>query len=105
MEQQEIDNISQYKGKEMLRIVVIIDKYYLLKTQKRGKELDQKISPLVSVTRAFRIHCIVGIQRPDADSLHIALKANLDLKMAFKTKYPGNSQVLGAPDAHKIRSS
>lgn len=64
-------------------------------------EIEYKISTLARLGRAFGIHLILGMQRPDAKVLTGQIKSNIDLRMCGRSDDVLSQIVLDTTDASR----
>ncbi len=95
-------DIQEYGGDDLSYHVLIIDEYFFFA---KNKALDLKVTDMASIARSVGIHIILSTQRPSAKILNEQLRVNLGVTVAFSVRDIGNSRVLGAPNAHKIKKS
>ncbi len=99
-EKENVKDIQEYEGGDLPYHVLIIDEYFFFS---KNKELDAKVTDMASIARSTGIHIILSTQRPSAKILNEQLRVNLGVTVAFSVRDSGNSRVLGAPNAHKIK--
>jgi DNA segregation ATPase FtsK/SpoIIIE-like protein len=93
--------IQNYPG-EMPFIVCVIDELSQICPEYAKDKEDKKVRQLaygyifdlLSLSRATGIHLIMATQRPDADVLPGALKANTPAAVAFQVKNSTNSKII-----------
>ncbi|MDP1442924.1 chromosome partitioning protein ParA [Priestia megaterium] len=81
------------------RIVVVIDEMSIVK---RETDLVEMIQQFASQGRALGVHTIIAMQRPDADLLNSALKANLRVRISGRQADAINAKVAGVIGAEEI---
>ena len=75
------------------RIVVVIDEFYDLMVS-FGETFEEPLSVLAAKARSAGIHLVLATQRPSADVVKGALKANLSTRVALKVASRTDSQVI-----------
>lgn len=75
------------------RIVVVIDEFYDLMVS-FGSSFEEPLSVLAAKARSAGIHLVLATQRPSADVIRGALKANLSTRVALKVASRTDSQVI-----------
>lgn len=103
--QNRVDNINDYNratGNNLKRIVIYIDELAeLLKT--RDKEISHKLNDslesLTRLARATGIHLIMGIQRPDSDTVNGQIKNNTPFRVCGRFTDREPSRIMLASDA------
>ena len=106
---EKVPNIKRYnalmraRGQEELPyIVLIIDELTQLSPvlakdkaiKQMRTQVTQNLVDILCLARAIGIHCIVSTQRPDRETLHPQMKANMPGAICFKTKNKINSQIV-----------
>ena len=97
-----LKHISQYQSlpnyqsgtmERMPYILMVIDEAAdLIYTGKR--EVEDAVKQLAALGRASGIHLILATQRPSVDVITAVIKANLPVRMGFKTVSRGDSQTI-----------
>jgi len=80
-------------------ILVCIDELVIVKDD---KEIMNVLIQLVAIGRALGIIVILSMQRPSADILDVKIRANLTVRMGFRTADLTNARIIGTPGAEKI---
>jgi len=75
-------------------ILLVIDEFADLILHDDSKELQKKITKLAQKSRAAGIHLVVATQRPSADILNGAIKANFPARIACKVASHTDSKVI-----------
>jgi DNA segregation ATPase FtsK/SpoIIIE-like protein len=86
-----------YPNEALSPIVALIDEYALLISMMSRKEreaFEQDLMILASAARSVSIHLVLATQRPSADIVTSTLKANLDVRIAFRVASNANSLVV-----------
>jgi S-DNA-T family DNA segregation ATPase FtsK/SpoIIIE len=81
------------------RIVVVVDEMSIVK---RETDLVEMIQQFASQGRALGVHTIIAMQRPDADLLNSALKANLRVRISGRQADATNAKVAGVLGTEEI---
>lgn len=92
----EIPPVNQYGNpvySPLPRIVVVIDEFYDLMVS-FGSDFEEPLSVLAAKARSAGIHLVLATQRPSADVVRGALKANLSTRVALKVASRTDSQVI-----------
>ena len=92
----------RYPGQVLPYLVLVVDETAeLTAAESPGREERERrqariasISRLVRLGRALGIHLILATQRPDAEAVPGALKANLPATLAFRVRDEVNSRIL-----------
>ena len=105
------EDISQYNDTRlanvMHRYIIVFDevaecfdKKVLSKDAKaRVEEMEHMLSSIARLGRAFGIHLILGLQRPDATIITGQIKSNIDLRMCGRSDDTLSMIVLDNTDA------
>ena len=80
-------------GNVFPRVVVVIDEFYDLMVS-FGAAFEEPLSVLAAKARSAGIHLVLATQRPSADVVKGALKANLSTRVALKVASRTDSQVI-----------
>lgn len=75
------------------RVVVVIDEFYDLMVS-FGESFEEPLSVIAAKARSAGIHLVLATQRPSADVVKGALKANLSTRVALKVASRTDSQVI-----------
>lgn len=75
------------------RVIVVIDEFYDLMVS-FGNAFEEPLSVLAAKARSAGIHLVLATQRPSADVVKGALKANLSTRVALKVASRTDSQVI-----------
>ena len=77
-------------------IVLVIDEFadIMMQSQKIGSEMEELISRIARMARAVGIHMILATQRPSAEYITGAIKANIPTRIAFRTDSNLNSRII-----------
>ncbi len=94
--------IDDPEFEKMPRIVIIVEEASDLLIS-GGSEVEESILKLTQKSRAVGIHLLLATQRPSADILKGAIKANLPTRFAFRVpSYTDSSVVLDTTGAEKL---
>ncbi len=94
--------INDVEFEAMPRIVIIVEEASDLLIN-GGPEVEEQILRLTQKSRAVGIHLILATQRPSADILKGAIKANIPTRFAFRVPSSTDSMVvLDTPGADKL---
>lgn len=85
--------------KKLPYILLCIDEYPLLQTEKEILSIIEEIS---SIGRTNGVFLLLSMQRPDAKVLEGKIKNNLTVTMGFRCKNAINANVMDTPGAEKI---
>jgi hypothetical protein len=100
-----VKNITRFNAKAMAPlpwIVVVIDEYATLMHQAQ-KKVGDAISRLSAEARAAGIHLILATQHPSAKTITGPIKANIPVRLVFRTAQRESSQAaIGSSDATKL---
>lgn len=89
-----IDHNSR-EGNKIIPTVVVIDEYAELLDQVEDPDgLEQKVRQIAQIARAHGIHLVVSTQRPSAKVIDTDLRANLDMRAAFRVPKSEDSRVI-----------
>ncbi|NNU88687.1 DNA translocase FtsK [Geobacillus sp. MR] len=80
-------------------ILVCIDELVIAKDD---KDIMNVLIQLVAIGRALNMIVILSMQRPSADILDTKIRANLTVRMGFRTADLMNARIIGTPGAEKI---
>lgn len=77
-------------------IILVIDEFadIMMQSQKIGSEMEELISRIARMARAVGIHMILATQRPSAEYITGAIKANIPTRIAFRTDSALNSRII-----------
>ena len=77
-------------------IILVIDEFadIMMQSQKIGSEMEEYISRIARMARAVGIHMILATQRPSAEYITGAIKANIPTRIAFRTDSALNSRII-----------
>lgn len=99
----ELDELPKKVQERFPRVVLLIDEYSAL-SPKMGftqaekesrKNTLQKLVSIIAMGRGAGVHCIIGLQRPDAQIMHDGqIKANMPVRLSFKTVDTVNSRIV-----------
>ncbi len=92
-------HIAQQK---MPYIIVIIDEFASLMST-AGKDLDERVARLTSMSRAVGIHLVFATQRPSVDVITGVIKNNLPTRVAFAvTSIQDSRTIIGSTGAENL---
>jgi len=102
----DVTNITDYnkiKGNKMKHIVICIDELADIILFDETKQIEQLICQIAQKARAAGIHLIIATQRPSVEVLTGLIKANMPVRLAFKTTSSLDSRIiLDASGAEKL---
>lgn len=85
-------NSSKNEIEKLPYIIIFIDEYADIVIQSKDAEI--LILRLIQMGRAAGIHFVIATQRPSADIINGAIKANIPFRVAFKTSSSIDSRII-----------
>lgn len=106
------EDIIEYNRKyntDLSRVVLafdevaqVLDKTGLSTVDKKSvAELEHKVATIARLGRAFGVHLVLGLQRPDATIINGQIKSNIDLRMCGRSDDTLSMIVLDTTDASR----
>jgi DNA segregation ATPase FtsK/SpoIIIE, S-DNA-T family len=100
LNEKEVAHINDLPESERPPIILVcIDELVIAKDD---KEIMNTLIQLVAIGRALNMIVILSMQRPSADILDTKIRANLTVRMGFRTADLMNARIIGTPGAEKI---
>lgn len=93
------------EGGNLKPIVVMVDEYADLLDQagSAADELETNVRRIAQIARSVGIHLVIATQRPSHEIIDTDLRANLDMRAAFRVPKASDSQViLGESGAEEL---
>jgi S-DNA-T family DNA segregation ATPase FtsK/SpoIIIE len=96
---------EEFPNKNLPYIFVVVDEFATL-ADKEYDEIMSKFRKRVAMDRKAGIHYLIAIQRPSADIIAGAIKANMSTRISFKVVSNVDSEVIlgGLHGAEKIKN-
>jgi DNA segregation ATPase FtsK/SpoIIIE, S-DNA-T family len=100
LNEREVAHINDLPESERPPIILVcIDELVIVKDD---KDIMNVLIQLVAIGRALNMIVILSMQRPSADILDTKIRANLTVRMGFRTADLMNARIIGTPGAEKI---
>lgn len=100
LNEKEVAHINDLPESERPPIILVcIDELVVVKDE---KDIMDTLVQLVAIGRALNIIVILSMQRPSHDILDTKIRANLTVRMGFRTADLSNAKIIGTPGAEKI---
>lgn len=100
LNEREVAHINDLPESERPPIILVcIDELVIVKDD---KDIMNTLIQLVAIGRALNMIVILSMQRPSADILDTKIRANLTVRMGFRTADLMNARIIGTPGAEKI---
>ncbi|WJQ08789.1 FtsK/SpoIIIE domain-containing protein [Geobacillus stearothermophilus] len=100
LNEKEVAHINDLPESERPPIILVcIDELVVVKDE---KDILDTLVQLVAIGRALNIIVILSMQRPSHDILDTKIRANLTVRMGFRTADLSNAKIIGTPGAEKI---
>jgi DNA segregation ATPase FtsK/SpoIIIE, S-DNA-T family len=100
LNEKEIAHINDLPESERPPIILVcIDELVIVKDE---KDIMKILVELVAIGRALNMIVILSMQRPSADILDTKIRANLTVRMGFRTADLTNARIIATPGAEKI---
>jgi DNA segregation ATPase FtsK/SpoIIIE, S-DNA-T family len=100
LNEKEIAHINDLPESERPPIILVcIDELVIVKDD---KDIMKVLVELVAIGRALNMIVILSMQRPSADILDTKIRANLTVRMGFRTADLTNARIIATPGAEKI---
>lgn len=83
-------------GNEMTPLVIVVDEYADLLQQLGGDAdvTEDDVRTIAQVARSLGIHLVIATQRPSHNAIDTDLRANLDVRAAFRLPKQSDSRIL-----------
>jgi len=92
----DIEEHNERSDESLRPLVVIIDEYADLidGLGDEGDEFEKNVRRIAQKARSVGIHLVISTQRPSAKIIDTDLRANLDMRIAFRLPSSSDSQVI-----------
>lgn len=99
----ELNNVLTERGEQKIPFIVMIMDEFNDWFMDASSTVDNCITKLMQKARAAGIHIILATQRPSADVIKGAIKANITTRLAFRvSSFADSNVVLGQSSAEKL---
>lgn len=92
----EYNNLVDDPNEAMVPLVIVVDEYADL-LQQLGDDADateNDVRTIAQVARSLGIHLVIATQRPSHNAIDTDLRANLDMRVAFRLPKQSDSRIL-----------